>query len=428
MKKSFLHRLLFLFLGVMSLSISGQVGIGTTTPRGALDINKATTYNMGLVLPTNTNPTNLINPQGGSLAEGTIMYDSTRKCPRFYNGTAWSDCLCDQCSGTTTPTLLADCTKNGFEGTYLNGVALSGAKFTVTLTNNSFSTATFALQTSDLVLSGVSSGITVSSVSPSSVTLTAGQTQIVTYTLTGTPANTGTLTGNWSKLSLNCSNTAQILRNFRFGSWNTSDLSMALQSQLTNKVNYGPNGTFVSNTGFTFTDITSALSTLSATQLFQTYDLIFTGSVEMSATEATKIKQYIEMGGVAIITLRSNVGTTIFNMLGGTGSIGSGVVNTTSTSDMVNNGIFGDARNITVSGTGGSYGRITSTQLPPNSTILSAMGTDPGVWIMGNNGGRAIFYWDSAAFNVNITGSDVDTPQEKFIHNTVVDLLHKRGL
>ncbi|MDR4953629.1 hypothetical protein REB14_15730 [Chryseobacterium sp. ES2] len=148
----------------------------------------------------------------------------------------------------------------------------------------------------------------------------------------------------------------------------------------------------------------------------------------MSATEAAKIKQYIEMGGVAIITLRSNVGTTIFNMLGGTGSIASGVVNTTSTSDMVNNGIFGDARNITVSGTGGSYGRVTAAQLPPNSTILSTMGTDPAVWIMGNNGGRAIFYWDSAAFKVNITGSDVDTPQEKFIHNTVVNLLHKRGL
>ncbi|MDR4953628.1 hypothetical protein REB14_15725 [Chryseobacterium sp. ES2] len=177
----------------MSLSISGQVGIGTSTPRGALDINKTKTYNMGLVLPANTNPTNLINPQGGSVAEGTIMYDSTRKCPRFYNGTVWSECLCDQCSGTTTPTLLADCAENGFEGTYLNGVALSGTKFTVTLTNNSFSTATFALQTSDLVLRGISSGITVSSVSPASVTLTAGQTQIVTYTLTGTPVSTGTL-------------------------------------------------------------------------------------------------------------------------------------------------------------------------------------------------------------------------------------------
>lgn len=277
------------------------------------------------------------------------------------------------------------------------------------------------------MLSGASSGITVSSVSPASVALTAGQTQIITYNLTGTPAGTGTLTGTWSKLSLNCSNTTSILRNFRFGSWNTSDLSTALQSQLTNTANYGPNGTFVSNT-FTFTDITSALSTLSAAQLFQTYDLTFTGSVEMSATEATKIKQYIEMGGVAIITLRSNVGTTIFNMLGGTGSIGSGVIKTTSTNDMVNNGIFGDARNITVSGIGGSYGRIASTQLPPNSIILPTMGTDPGVWIMGNNGGRAIFYWDSAAFNVNITGSAVDTPQEKFIHNTVVDLLHKRGL
>lgn len=128
------------FLGVMSLSISGQMGIGKSSPRGALDINNTVTYNMGLVLPANTTPTNLINPQGGSIAEGTMMYDTTRKCPRFYNGTAWSECLCDQCNGTTIPTMLADCTKNGLEGTYLNGVAMSGAKFTVTLTNNSFAT------------------------------------------------------------------------------------------------------------------------------------------------------------------------------------------------------------------------------------------------------------------------------------------------
>ncbi|WP_146207856.1 hypothetical protein [Chryseobacterium sp. AG844] len=71
---------------------------------------------------------------------------------------------------------------------------------------------------------------------------------------------------------------------------------------------------------------------------------------------------------------------------------------------MVNSGFFVDAGNITVSGTGGSYRRITSTQLLPNSTILL-----PWEQILDNNGRRTIFYWDSAAFNANITGSAVDT-------------------
>lgn len=41
----------------------GQVGIGTTTPRGALDINKPTTNTLGLVLPTNSDTSNIVNPQ-----------------------------------------------------------------------------------------------------------------------------------------------------------------------------------------------------------------------------------------------------------------------------------------------------------------------------------------------------------------------------
>ena len=73
----------------------GQVGIGTATPRGALDINKPTTNTFGLVLPTNSETGNIINPQGGNVAAGTIIYDSSQNCIRLYRTSGWSQCLSD---------------------------------------------------------------------------------------------------------------------------------------------------------------------------------------------------------------------------------------------------------------------------------------------------------------------------------------------
>lgn len=213
MRKKLNYLAICMICSLFMCNLFAQVGIGNSTPRGALDINKPTTYNMGLVLPTNSSPNNLINPQGGALAEGTLMYDNVKKCARVYNGTAWSDCLCDQCGGgTPTPTVVADCTKNGFTGDYVSNWTTSGNTFTVTVTNNSFYTATIAFQASDLVLSGApAAGLTVASVAPTTATLTAGQSQVVTYTINGTPSATGSLTGTWSKLSLTCSNTVNVI-------------------------------------------------------------------------------------------------------------------------------------------------------------------------------------------------------------------------
>ncbi|KPH14767.1 hypothetical protein [Chryseobacterium sp. ERMR1:04] len=72
----------------------GQVGMNTPNPRGALDINKNTTHNMGLILPTNSDTNNIINPMGGKVIPGTIIYDSAKDCIRFYKKTdQWSNCI-----------------------------------------------------------------------------------------------------------------------------------------------------------------------------------------------------------------------------------------------------------------------------------------------------------------------------------------------
>ena len=89
----------FTFLFISS-KISAQVGIGTTTPRGALEINSSTT---GFIPPqvalTSVNSAApVVNPQGGTLASGTIVYNTAvagaspnNVTPGYYfwNGSNW---------------------------------------------------------------------------------------------------------------------------------------------------------------------------------------------------------------------------------------------------------------------------------------------------------------------------------------------------
>ena len=84
---------------MISFTSFAQVGIGTTTPNGALDITSTTT---GLVLPrvalTATNiATPVVNPQGGALLAGTTVYNTASTTgtygvtPGFYfwDGSKW---------------------------------------------------------------------------------------------------------------------------------------------------------------------------------------------------------------------------------------------------------------------------------------------------------------------------------------------------
>ncbi|CAI8842268.1 hypothetical protein [Chryseobacterium sp. IT-36CA2] len=422
------NKYLLILLVMLFQVANGQVGIGTTAPRGALDINKPTTYNMGLVLPTNASTGNIINPQGGNVAEGTIIYDSSMKCVKVFNGTAWSNCLCDACS--TTPTIAADCTQSGFQGTYTGGVALSGATFSVTLTNNSFSTATIGFQASDLTLSGVT-GVTVASVTPASATLNAGQSQVITYNLSGTPSASGTLTGSWAKLNLSCSNSVPVRKTVRFAYWTGYAIGSAEQavynSQLNNAANYGVSGTYSGNfNGFTFTNITSTLSGLTVANLLSNYDVISTGFANMTAADAAKIKGFVDGGGVAIILFDSGTGTSLFNAFGGTGAVGAGVATATTNTNAINNGIFGNTTNVTITGQG-SYGAVTTAQLPAGYTLLAANGAAPQIFVAGNQG-KAIFFWDEGAFrDTSVAGTVIDTQQERFLHNIMAYALGKAG-
>ena len=171
------------------------MGIGTTSPHSSAILDLTAT-NKALLLPRVANSNNIATP-----VNGMMIYAVNPKCFKAYQDGAWLDLT--TCTPATA-SVVVDCDTNAFEGSYTNGIAMTASnKFSVTITNNSFTAATIAFQTSDLVLSGVA-GISVASVSTASVTLNAGQSQLVEYTLSGTPSASGTLTGTWTKLALNC--------------------------------------------------------------------------------------------------------------------------------------------------------------------------------------------------------------------------------
>ncbi|REC49008.1 hypothetical protein [Chryseobacterium pennipullorum] len=287
--------------------VYGQMGIDTTTPRGALDINKPTTNTSGLVIPTNSDTDHFVNPQGGDVAVGTIIYDSSRDCIRFYKSSGWSRCLSDK---RRKPPVV------------------------------------------------------------------------------------------------------------RMGQW-AVPAWVPFNAQLTDTNNYGVAGTYRKISGIELINITSTLSGSTVDELLANFDIICTGwnGTNMNASDAGKIKEYVDRGGVALLMFDLGVGSNLLQAFGGNGNVGTGGVVARSTNDPVNNGIFGDVRNIPISGSD-TAGRVLMSQLPPGSRLLATEATtNAGGWIAGKDG-RAVFFWDEGVFRASVTGP-IDTPQERFVHNVM---------
>ena len=182
----------------------GNVGIGTADPEAVLDV---VSTDSGFIMPRVANTAAVTAP-----VNGMMVYDMSSTCAKIYENGAWTDCLSS--GGSTSTGVVANCDQNGFEGAYIGSVDLTADNiFTVTITNNTFSTTDISLDITDLVLSGTALGsgsaVTVSSVSPSSVSLSAGESELVTYNLTGTPV-TGDLEAEWTKINLSCVKTKTV--------------------------------------------------------------------------------------------------------------------------------------------------------------------------------------------------------------------------
>jgi len=83
--------LLSLAIIVVNFTIDAQVGIGTTSPEGALDVVSTTT---GVVFPRVANAAAVTTP-----VNGMIIFDLSLNCFNFYEDGEWSGC-----KSATTPT------------------------------------------------------------------------------------------------------------------------------------------------------------------------------------------------------------------------------------------------------------------------------------------------------------------------------------
>ncbi len=185
MKKNILP-IVFLFL--FAFSASSQVVIGTDTPAPSSIFHLEST-DKGFLPPRMTEAQmNAIQ----SPVEGLIIYclDCPSKGFKYFDGVSWTSLTADP-----APTVTVDTEQDGFTGTFVEGIELNDQTFSVTVTNASFSSAALSFDPSNISFTGGVTGITVSSVSPTTATLAqAGDLQKVTYTLEGTPVGFGTLT------------------------------------------------------------------------------------------------------------------------------------------------------------------------------------------------------------------------------------------
>jgi len=87
--KNLLLTILALFLGVPAFA---QVGVGTDTPEGVLDVKP---IQQGIVLPRVAKADTLKTPDGEEAVLGTMVYDLSKNCARVKNSKGWSSCLLD---------------------------------------------------------------------------------------------------------------------------------------------------------------------------------------------------------------------------------------------------------------------------------------------------------------------------------------------
>jgi hypothetical protein len=85
LKNSIMRQFLFLIF-FLSITVSAQVGVGTTNPKGALDVDSTT---MGLVIPRVPDYTAVKTPDGNDPENGTLVYDTTLKQLMFYVDDTW---------------------------------------------------------------------------------------------------------------------------------------------------------------------------------------------------------------------------------------------------------------------------------------------------------------------------------------------------
>ena len=100
---------------VASFTSIAQIGVGTNTPAGALDVVSSTN---GFVMPRVANTSVVVNPSGGAIENGTMVYDLSINCINVYANGAWTGCIQSAATPPIIVTLTTQVASDGAGGTY----------------------------------------------------------------------------------------------------------------------------------------------------------------------------------------------------------------------------------------------------------------------------------------------------------------------
>ena len=196
--------------------------------------------------------------------------------------------------------------------------------------------------------------------------------------------------------------------------------------------NYGPTGIFNTIGGILHDDyITTFNGGISPLTMRNTIDIVACGpnktTGSRSLADCQRIRDYVALGGIAIITLDANDGNAIttsnnyHTAFGGTGTFIAGANPTTVNSTIpLSSSYWGTANaGVALLGTGVSaeFNGTTYT-LPIGAQVLATYPSGkPAIWTCGEDN-RALFICDNGfLLSANFTTIGVETDQEKFFHN-----------
>lgn len=189
----------YIYLGIVLMSnfFYAQIGVGTNNPEAALDV-KNDTYGTLFIPRTSLtsigDKTTIVNPDGTSLAESTLIYNdglSGLKPEGFYywsnNNDSWICMTCKNDYGDVTYSLKT----TDFEGWYLlDGRSITSLPDNAKMVAQSLGMTTNLPNTLDKVLKGKTPSETITS-SVGSNTISISQANLPNIDFTGTTSSTG---------------------------------------------------------------------------------------------------------------------------------------------------------------------------------------------------------------------------------------------
>lgn len=201
--------------------------------------------------------------------------------------------------------------------------------------------------------------------------------------------------------------------------------------QQTVPINYGPMGIYNTIGGILANDFTSTFNGgISALTMRNTKDIIACGPNKTTGArmlaDCQKIRDYVALGGIAIITLDANdanamaTSANYLTAFGGTGTFMAGANPTTVTSTIALSSSYWGVANAGTAllGTGVSAEFNGTYTLPIGAEVLARFSNGkPAIWTCGE-GNRALFICDDGFLrSANFTTIGVDLDQEKIFHN-----------